>query len=38
MPEVGTIYCMDRFDNTLNYNRKFKVAHETDTHYVFEVT
>jgi hypothetical protein len=21
-PEVGTIYCMDRFDNTLNYDRK----------------
>jgi hypothetical protein len=20
--EVGTIYCMDRFDNTLNYDRK----------------
>jgi hypothetical protein len=37
-PEVGTICCMDRFDNSLNCNRKFKLVHETDTHYVFDVT
>jgi hypothetical protein len=36
--EVGTIYCMDRFDNSLNCNRKFKLVHEIDTHYVFDVT
>jgi hypothetical protein len=35
---MGTIYCIDHFDNALNYNRKGKVVHEADTHYVFDVT
>jgi hypothetical protein len=38
LPEVGTIYCMDRFENALSYNRKCKVVHEISTHYVFDVT
>jgi hypothetical protein len=35
---MGTIHCIDHFDNALNYNRKRKVVHEADTHYVFDVS
>jgi hypothetical protein len=38
LSDMGTIYCIDLFESTLNYNRKAKVVHETDTPYAFDVT
>jgi hypothetical protein len=38
IPGMGRIFCIDRFDDSLNYNRSCRVVHETDTPFVFNLT